>query len=73
MNLNHSRIHVNAHEKFHQNRSNRLGGVQSHTHAQKIYIYKDILVYTINDNNVEKEHPFIVYPSHALCACNSEL
>ena len=42
MNLNHSRVPMNTHTKFHRNRFSRLGGVQSHTDGHKKYIYKDI-------------------------------
>ena len=49
VNLNHTWTHSNTHTKFHQNRFSRLGGVQSQTHVQKNYIYKDNNLKNQND------------------------
>ena len=44
MNLNHSRIILITHRKFHQNQSSRLGAVHTHSHGHKKYIYIKIYI-----------------------------
>ena len=51
MNLNHSRIILITHRKFHQNQSNFLGGVHTHTDGHQIYMYIFISLFIYFEEN----------------------